>query len=137
MYWFCHISEWICHRYTCVPHPEPSSLLPSHTIPTFHIIIQKKIFLTYLAYALILLFITINLFPFPTTSFLSIFKYTVLKNSLHCHATYANCILFLLFLSQVNSSVIWFILQKFTLHFLITNLLISVNVIICLPGLRI
>ena len=28
MYWFCHISKWICHRYTCVPHPEPSSLLP-------------------------------------------------------------------------------------------------------------
>ena len=21
------------HRYTCVPHPEPSSLLPPHTIP--------------------------------------------------------------------------------------------------------
>jgi len=21
-YWFCHISKWICHRYTCVPHPE-------------------------------------------------------------------------------------------------------------------
>ena len=33
LYWFCHISKWICHRYTCVPHPEPSSLLPSHTIP--------------------------------------------------------------------------------------------------------
>ena len=33
LYWFCHISKWICHRYTCVPHPEPSSLLPPHTIP--------------------------------------------------------------------------------------------------------
>ena len=32
LYWFCHISKWICHRYTCVPHPEPSSLLPPHTI---------------------------------------------------------------------------------------------------------
>ena len=32
-YWFCHISKWIHHRYTCVPHPEPSSLLPPHTIP--------------------------------------------------------------------------------------------------------
>ena len=31
--WFCHISKWICHRYTCVPHPESSSLLPPHTIP--------------------------------------------------------------------------------------------------------
>ena len=20
LYWFCHISKWICHRYTCVPH---------------------------------------------------------------------------------------------------------------------
>ena len=33
LYWFCHISKWICHRYTCVPHPEPYSLLPPHTIP--------------------------------------------------------------------------------------------------------
>ena len=32
LYRFCHISKWI-HRYTCVPHPEPSSLLPPHTIP--------------------------------------------------------------------------------------------------------
>ena len=29
LYWFCHISTWIRHRYTCVPHPEPSSL-PVH-----------------------------------------------------------------------------------------------------------
>ena len=33
LYWFCQISKWICHRYTCVPHPEPSSHLPPHTIP--------------------------------------------------------------------------------------------------------
>ena len=33
LHWFCHISTWIHHRYTCVPHPEPSSLLPPHTIP--------------------------------------------------------------------------------------------------------
>ena len=33
LYWFCQILKWICHRYTCVPHPEPSSLLPPHTIP--------------------------------------------------------------------------------------------------------
>ena len=33
MYWFCQISKWIRHRYTCVPHPESSSLLPPHTIP--------------------------------------------------------------------------------------------------------
>ena len=32
-YWFSQISKLICHRYTCVPHPEPSSLLPPHTIP--------------------------------------------------------------------------------------------------------
>ena len=31
-----HISKWICHRYTCVPHPEPSSLLPPHTLPLGH-----------------------------------------------------------------------------------------------------
>ena len=36
LYWFCHISKWICHRYTCVPHPEPSSLLSPHTIPLGH-----------------------------------------------------------------------------------------------------
>ena len=33
LYWFCQISKWICPRYTWVPHPEPSSLLPPHTIP--------------------------------------------------------------------------------------------------------
>ena len=33
LYWFCHISKWIRHRHTCVPHPEPSALLPPHTIP--------------------------------------------------------------------------------------------------------
>ena len=33
LYWFCQILKWIHHRYTCVPHPEPSSLLPPHTIP--------------------------------------------------------------------------------------------------------
>ena len=36
MYWFCHISKWICHRYTCVPHPELSSFLPPRTIPLGH-----------------------------------------------------------------------------------------------------
>ena len=33
MHWLCHISTWICHGYTRVLHPEPSSLLPPHTIP--------------------------------------------------------------------------------------------------------
>ena len=33
LYWFCHISTWISHRYTRVPHPEPSSFLLPHTIP--------------------------------------------------------------------------------------------------------
>ena len=37
MYWFCHISKWICHRYICVPHPEPSSLLiPSLWVVPVH-----------------------------------------------------------------------------------------------------
>ena len=36
LYWFCHISTSIRHRYTRVPHPEPSSLLPPHTIPLGH-----------------------------------------------------------------------------------------------------
>ena len=26
LYWLCHISTWIHHRYTRVPHPEPSAL---------------------------------------------------------------------------------------------------------------
>jgi len=33
LYWFCHISTWIHHRYTRIPHPVPSSLLPPRTIP--------------------------------------------------------------------------------------------------------
>ena len=33
LYWFCYTSTWICHGCTCVPHPEPPSHLPSHTIP--------------------------------------------------------------------------------------------------------
>ena len=33
LYWFCHTSTWICHRYTRVPHPESPSHLPPCTIP--------------------------------------------------------------------------------------------------------
>ena len=36
LYWFCHTSTWIHHRYTRVPHPEPTSLLRSCTIPLGH-----------------------------------------------------------------------------------------------------
>ena len=36
LYWFCHISTWIRHRYARVPHPEPSTLLPPRTIPLSH-----------------------------------------------------------------------------------------------------
>ena len=32
LYWFCHTSTCICHRYTRVPHPERPSLLPHCTI---------------------------------------------------------------------------------------------------------
>ena len=42
LYWFCHISKCIRHWYTCVPHPEPSSLLPPHTIPLGHPSIQYR-----------------------------------------------------------------------------------------------
>ena len=42
LYWFCQISKWICHRYTCVPHPETSSLLPPHTIPLGHPVHQPQ-----------------------------------------------------------------------------------------------
>ena len=37
LYWFCHTSTWIRHRYTHVPHPEHSSLFPPHTIPLGHL----------------------------------------------------------------------------------------------------
>ena len=36
LYWFCHTSTWIHHRYTRVPHPEPPILLPPYTIPLGH-----------------------------------------------------------------------------------------------------
>ena len=36
LYWFCHTSTWICHGCTRVPHPEPPSHLPPHTIPLGH-----------------------------------------------------------------------------------------------------
>ena len=36
LYWFCHTSTWIWHRCTPVPHPEPPSHLPPHTIPLGH-----------------------------------------------------------------------------------------------------
>ena len=40
LYWFCHTSTWIRHGCTRVPHPEPSSLLPPHTIPLGHPSVQ-------------------------------------------------------------------------------------------------
>ena len=30
---FCHTLTWISHGFTCVPHPDPPSLLPPHPIP--------------------------------------------------------------------------------------------------------
>ena len=36
LYWFCHTSTCIRHGCTHVPHPEPPSHLPSHTIPLVH-----------------------------------------------------------------------------------------------------
>ena len=33
---FCHALTWISHGCTCVPHPEPHSLFPPHTIPLGH-----------------------------------------------------------------------------------------------------
>ena len=37
LYWFCHTSTWIRHKYTHVPHPELPSLLPPRTIPLGHL----------------------------------------------------------------------------------------------------
>ena len=36
LYWFCRTSTCIHHGCTRVPHPEPASLLPPHTIPLGH-----------------------------------------------------------------------------------------------------
>ena len=36
LYWFCHTSTWVHHRYTRVPHLEPHSLLLPRTIPLGH-----------------------------------------------------------------------------------------------------
>jgi len=36
LYWFCHTSACNCHGCTHVPHPEPPSRLPPHTIPLGH-----------------------------------------------------------------------------------------------------
>ena len=36
LYWFWHTSTYICHGWTRVPHPEPPSHLPPHTIPLGH-----------------------------------------------------------------------------------------------------
>ena len=36
LYWFCYTSTCICHGFTCVPHPEPTSHLPPCTIPLGH-----------------------------------------------------------------------------------------------------
>ena len=36
-YWFCHISTWIHHGCTRVPHPEPPSHLPPCTIPLVNV----------------------------------------------------------------------------------------------------
>ena len=45
LYWFCHTSTCICHECTCVPHPEPPSHLPPHTIPLGHPIAPAPSFL--------------------------------------------------------------------------------------------
>ena len=38
LYWFCHTSTCIHHGCTRVPHPEPPSHLPPHTIPSLWVI---------------------------------------------------------------------------------------------------
>ena len=42
LYWFCHTSTWIHHGCTCVPHPEPTSHLPLHTIPLIQSEVSQK-----------------------------------------------------------------------------------------------
>ena len=84
MYWFCHISKWICHRYTCVPHPEPSSLLPPHTIYHFFYIFpllihaNNKLFIIFSnPFKLWSNYIYSPLIPDIVYSWLSFFKFLI------------------------------------------------------------
>ena len=38
---FCHTLTWISLGYTCIPHPDPPSHLPLHTIPLAFFMIQR------------------------------------------------------------------------------------------------
>ena len=42
LYWFCHASTWIRHGSTRVPHPEPPSHLPPHTIPLGTVLLKQS-----------------------------------------------------------------------------------------------
>ena len=74
MYWFCHTSTCIHHRCTRVPHPEPPSHLPPHTIPLGHPTAPAPSFL-YPASNLLGIHTESSLFLFP---FLSLFQSSLL-----------------------------------------------------------
>ena len=57
LYWFCHTSTWIHHRYTRVPHSKPPSLLPPCTIPLgLSFILNLSIENNFSAFSLCLIF---------------------------------------------------------------------------------
>ena len=42
LYWFCHTSTWIHHKYTRVPYPKPPSFLPPCTTPLGDLPVQVR-----------------------------------------------------------------------------------------------
>ena len=58
VYWFCHTSTCMLHGCTRVPHPEPPSQLPPHTVPLAFFVVQD-----------ILIFIECMVFPNAHTNF--------------------------------------------------------------------
>ena len=53
LYWFCHTSAWIRHGCTHVPHPEPPSHLPPHTIPLGQDFLKLWVILPLLFFSLV------------------------------------------------------------------------------------
>ena len=78
LYWFCQISKWICHRYTCVPHPEPSSLLPPHTIPLGHILAGYRSLCSFFLLSLERHYCSIFFFTVPDGKYAVIFIFVTL-----------------------------------------------------------
>ena len=94
LYWFCHTSTWIWHRYTRIPHSEPPSLLPPRTIP---LVWYQTLILNHL-----LLY-----FVFYILCFLDCFNFCCRCKK---HLTFYNSILSKLAISDMQKIYVWKIL---------------------------